>query len=371
MNLLDFCEPQEDKTLDVIKDLKSLSLEEYTLKIKWYEIQKNIDKINAFQISKSRIFNPKSIEEIKNLKIKIVKVEESDEELYRIYKNYMLFTSSALQNNYPGRKISFLVEDENTGKFLGMITTAGDIGALSERDKFIGWTNDDKYKNKKINNLMNAQVLVPLQPFGYNCLGGKLLARIVVTDFFRNVWKEKYGETVVGMTTTSLYGSFCQYTGLKFWKKMGTTSGRVPIELPELILNNWKLKYPKPVQKKSDDETVKRDRYKDELMRNICKELKIDYKMMCHGIQRGVHYVSLCKNSNDFLQSKIDESALEFIPELKDIDYQVNQWKESSIKRFIKLQSENRLISKSTYYDSAAHLTYKETRDIFLSSINR
>ena len=109
--------------------------------------------------SKSQIFNPQTIEEVENLKIKILPVNDSDEKLYRIYKNFMLFTSSALQNNYPGRKLSFLVEDSNTGKFLGMITIAGDIGSLSARDNFIGWLNDHKYKNKRINNLMNAQVL--------------------------------------------------------------------------------------------------------------------------------------------------------------------------------------------------------------------
>ena len=48
MNLLDFIEPQEDKTLSTIKDLKSLSLEEYTLKIKQQEIQNHIDDIMPF-----------------------------------------------------------------------------------------------------------------------------------------------------------------------------------------------------------------------------------------------------------------------------------------------------------------------------------
>jgi hypothetical protein len=367
MDLLDFIEPLEDKTLSTIKELKSLSLEEYTLKIKWYEIQNHVSEIMPFMRSKSQISNPKTIEEIENLKIKILPVNESDEELYRIYKNFMLFTSSALQNNYPGRKMSFLVENSNTGKFLGMITIAGDIGSLSARDNFIGWSNNHKYKNKRINNLMNAQVLVPLQPFGYNCLGGKLLARIVVTDYFRNAWKEKYGDTVVGVTTTSLYGSFCQYTGLKFWKNLGTTSGKVPIELPEIVLTNWKVKYP-PV-KKSDNVTS--DRYKDELMKKICKDLGINYKLIYHGIHRGIHYVSLYKNSNEFLQCKIKESELELIQELKDLDKQMEQWKVSSIKRFTKLQSENRLISKSTYYDDAAHLTFEETKKLFLSNINR
>jgi hypothetical protein len=368
MNLFDFIEPQEDKTLATIQELKSLSLEEYTLKIKWYEIQRHINEIMPFLRSKYKISNPKTIEEIKNLKIRILPVNDSDEELYRIYKNFMLFTSSALQNNYPGRKLSFLVENSNDGKFLGMITIAGDIGALSARDNFIGWSKDHKYKNKRINNLMNAQVLVPLQPFGYNCLGGKLLARIVVTDYFRNAWKEKYGDMVVGVTTTSLYGSFCQYTGIKFWQNLGTTSGKVPIELPEIVLNDWKIKYPAPVKK---DDDVNPNRYKDELMRNICKDLGIDYKTIYHGIQRGVHYVSLYENSNDFLQCKIEESQLKPIQELKDLEKQIEQWKVSAIKRFTKLQSENRLIAKSVYYDDAAHLTFEETKKRFLSGVNR
>ena len=71
------------------------------------------------------------------------------------------------------------------------------------------------------------------------------------------------------------------------------------------------------------------------------------------GFKRGVHYVSLYKNSNEFLQCKIGESELEPIQELKDLEKQIEEWKTSAIKRFTKLQSENRLISKSTYYDDA------------------
>lgn len=361
---------EEDDSLKIINELKSMSIEEYTLKVKWYEIQKNLDIVTKFSVDKTKIFNPQSVEEIENIKIKIISTD-IDEEIYRTYKRFMIFTSSALQNNYPGKKLTFIVIDETTEKYLGMICIAGDIGAVSGRDNLIGWTNKHKYDEKRINNLYNAQVLVPTQPFGFNCLGGKLFARIVLTDFFRNIWKKEYESVAVGVTTTSMYGKFCQYTGLKAWQNVGTTSGRVPIELPENTLNKWKAKYPNLRPEKSLDNKVVRDRSKDLLSKLICKDLGISPKSLYHGIKRGVFFAPLYKNSNDFLQGKITENELQLIPDINNINLQVNLWKNSAIKRFISLQKDARLKQKAIYYDIAVGKSFNETKKLFLNDVNR
>lgn len=360
-----FIEKAADRTADTIKHLKSLSLEEYILKIKWWEIQKHAKKVDTFRVAKARIFNPTTIKEIEDLQIEIIHVNPIPD-LFKVYKAFMIFTSSALQNNYPGRKQSFLIVTKNHD-YIGMVTVAGDIGALSGRDKMIGWSADNKYKSRKINCLANAQVLVPLQPFGFNCLGGKLLARIVVTDYFRKMWKDVYGDTVVGMTTTSLYGSYSQYTGLKFWKDAGVTSGKIPIELPDYILDDWKAKYPRP----KNDKDVAKARYKTSLMQNICKDLGIDFKTVMHGIRRGVHYTSLYENSNEYLQCKIGEEKLIPIPKLNELDFQVSEWKKAAIKRMITLQKDGRFKSKESYYDEAVNLDFDDTKKLFLPNINR
>jgi hypothetical protein len=61
-------------------------------------------------------------------------------------------------------------------------------------------------------------VIVPAQPFGFNYLGGKLLAAICTTHEVRRMLDEKYNMTTCLFETTSLYGSsktVSQYDGMK------------------------------------------------------------------------------------------------------------------------------------------------------------
>ena len=61
-------------------------------------------------------------------------------------------------------------------------------------------------------------VIVPAQPFGYNYLGGKLLAAICCSHWVREKLNDKYGMNLSLFETTSLYGnskSSSQYDGMK------------------------------------------------------------------------------------------------------------------------------------------------------------
>jgi len=357
-------ENKEELTRKTICQLKSLSLEEYTLLAKWNEIQNHAAKVGSFRVSKQNIFNPQSVEEILKTSPHIIRVSSSiNKELYRVYKNFMIFTSSALQNNYPGRKISFLVIDKPTNKFIGMILLGSDIGDLADRDKYIGWNKESKYVKKRLNNLANAQVLVAVQPFGFNCLGGKLLARLVVTQFFRDEWFKEYNDILAGITTTSLYGQVCQYNGLSFWKGMGTTSGNIPINLPKHITKLWKDQFP------SSDKCF--DNIRINLLRNICRQLNIEYKSILHGFKRGIHYVSLYHNSNDFLQCKITEDKLNPIADLQSVEHQLEAWKKYAVKRFLKLQTEKRLKIREPYYDEMVGISFSDAKQKFLKCVNR
>ena len=49
--------------------------------------------------------------------------------------------------------------------------------------------------------------IVPTQPFGYNYLGGNLLAAICCSHYARRALNKKYNTKFCGFETTSLYGS--------------------------------------------------------------------------------------------------------------------------------------------------------------------
>ena len=76
---------------------------------------------------------------------------------------------------------------------------------------------------------------MPLQPLGYNYVGGKLLALLCLTTDIQKMWEESYGDKLVGVTTTSLYGKtkaggLSQYDNLDYWQPMGFTAGSVSFE---------------------------------------------------------------------------------------------------------------------------------------------
>ena len=72
--------------------------------------------------------------------------------------------------------------------------------------------------------------IVPSQPFGYNCLGGKLLALMCVSHFAREHLNEVFKKDIGWFETTSLYGSTTsssQYDGLKpFIRFRGLTDSK-------------------------------------------------------------------------------------------------------------------------------------------------
>jgi hypothetical protein len=73
-------------------------------------------------------------------------------------------------------------------------------------------------------------VIVPSQPFGYNFLGGKLLALLCVSHFARETLNKVFEKDIALFETTSLYGSTTsasQYDGLKpFFRYKGLTESK-------------------------------------------------------------------------------------------------------------------------------------------------
>jgi hypothetical protein len=69
--------------------------------------------------------------------------------------------------------------------------------------------------------------IVPVQPFGYNYLGGKLLCLLASSTYLKQQFDEKYGTDLKYFETTSLYGStkgVSMYDGLKpFIRHVGDT----------------------------------------------------------------------------------------------------------------------------------------------------
>ena len=229
-----------------LANVSKMTVEEYTLYQKWLEVHikyplveglfgaelNEADRIYIDQV-KDNIWIPNDPMDYMKLEPRLIYTNGTEQA--EKWNTIRTFTSTMKNNNNIGRNLNYIVQDEVTGNYLGVICISSDFLDLTPRDKYIGWNRDVKTNQGMINHTAIGSTIVPLQPLGFNYLGGKLLALMCLTDTVQEDWKRLYHDTLVGVTTTSLYGQnkaggLSQYDNLKHWKKMGYTSGSVSYE---------------------------------------------------------------------------------------------------------------------------------------------
>jgi hypothetical protein len=127
-----------------------------------------------------------------------------------------IITSLPLESQI-GRQIMIGVKEKTTNTYVGYVRMASPVLSIKPRNDYFGETVKATSVNK---HMINGAIIVPVQPFGYNYLGGKLLALIACSHEVRMMLKEKYGEKIEPcfFETTSLYGDIkgvSQYDGMK------------------------------------------------------------------------------------------------------------------------------------------------------------
>ena len=387
-----FDEPQFDydvernKFIDNMNMLRDMSVQESVLYKKWYEVnqQKFIDLLPKSRAVKAQIWKPtdinnkeQTIKEIENLKPSI-RLAESDADkstwgMLRVFCHTMSFDAN------PGRNLKFLVYDEVTGKYLGATSLGSDVMVIKGRDDFIGWTAEDRIKGKMLRNTTIGSCIMSTQPFGYNFLGGKLVASILTTKYVRDIWKEKYDDTLVGFTTTSLYGSNSMYNGIPYWHRCGKSAGKIAIKPDNTVYTKWH----QWLKDNRGDEYLEKTKQKEGvsgpktgvkqiIINMMFNELGIKASQYQHGFQRGIYFAPIYKNTKEFLQRKIDDSELVLKPKFeKDIDGIMDWWKPKAIKRYKNLLKQERLNDEILYYNQMCGLTWEQAKTKYLGDVGR
>jgi len=387
---------------EIIGDLSQKSqmdVREYTLYQKWCEVHEKFptrtistlfgeerqmvdmaqqDTINSI---KSNIWMPKDADDYANLKPKMVL---SNGPLADKWNTLRTFSSTMKNNSNIGRNLYYTVIDEVTEKFLGVICISSDFLDLTPRDKYIGWPKDIKTTGNMINHTAIGSTIVPLQPLGFNYMGGKLLALLCLSDTVQNDWKKQYGNVLVGVTTTSLYGNtksngLSQYDGLEHWQKMGFSSGSVAFDPDRSVLNkiyNWvKENHTRHYfewweAKKPNGLPYKRD-HKNRTLHFAYSKLKIPKEMVKCAHQRGIYFSPLYNNTPEFLRKEITEDKL-----VKSFDTSVETlteiWKTKYAKgRISMLKKKNNVSYESLFYDDLIFMSWEETKAKYLPQVGR
>ena len=386
----------------LISDLNyasQMDVREYTLYQKWCEIKERYPTIerstyNGIEIQMVEAKQEKLIKEVKNNfwmptgpddyeKLKPV-MKLHNGELAETWNAIRTFSSTMKNNSNIGRNLFYTIEDEITNKYLGVICISSDFLDLTPRDKAIGWDRDVKTSQGMINHTAIGSTIVPLQPLGFNYMGGKLLALLCLADTVQKDWKERYGDVLVGVTTTSLYGNtksggLSQYDGLEHWNKMGFSSGSVAFEpsrsTKKMIFEWLKKEHTKKYfewweAKNAQGLPLKRD-HKNRSLHFAYPKLGIPKEKTRTEHQRGIYFSPLYNNTNEFLCKQITEDKL-----VKSFDTSVealsNIWKTKYAKgRIRQLQKKNNVSYETLFYDDLIYLSWEETKAKYLPQVGR
>jgi hypothetical protein len=392
----------EHLTKVLIDDLtyaSKMDVREYTLYQKWCEVQERYpvhevstlfgseiqmvspEQKNLVDKVKSNFWMPESPDDYEKLKPIMVL---SNGELAETWNAIRTFSSTMKNNSNIGRNLFYTVTDEVTGKYLGVICISSDFLDLTPRDKAIGWSRDVKTQQGMINHTAIGSTIVPLQPLGFNYMGGKLLALMCLSDTVQNDWKRQYGDTLVGVTTTSLYGKtktggLSQYDGLEHWNPMGFSSGSVAFEpsrgtkkmVFDWIKENHTRKYFEWWEAKNQKGLpLKRD-HKNRSLNFAYGKLSIPKNLIRTEHQRGIYFSPLYDNTSDFLRKEITEDKL-----VKSFDTSeealANIWKTKYAKgRISMLKKKNTVSYESLFYDDLIYLSWEETKAKYLPQVGR
>ena len=294
------------------------------------------------------------------------------------------FSSTMKNNSNIGRNLFYAAKDRVTGKYLGVMCISSDFLDLTPRDSAIGWSRDVKTQQGMINHTAIGSTIVPLQPLGYNYMGGKLLALLCLSDTVQKDWKERYKDTLVGVTTTSLYGKakangLSQYDGLEHWDKMGFSSGSVAFEpkrstskmVYEWIKENYPRKYFEWWEAKNlQGLPLKRD-HKNRSLNFAYSKLGIPKELIRTEHQRGIYFSPLYNNTSEYLRKEIGDEQL-----IKSFDTSEESlahiWKTKYAKGRISMLKKKKTVSyENLFYDDLIYLTWEETKQKYLGQVGR
>ena len=278
------------------------------------------------------------------------------------YRNLLSSVSSHNnEDNIPGRELRLMVYEKNTNKIVGFIRLQSPLINSKPRNQWLGKAPDLTIFNR---HAVMGFAIVPSQPFGYNYLGGKLLALICVSHFIREKLNNIFEKDIALFETTSLYGSSSsasQYDGLKpFMRFKGLTDSKfIPVLYKEAFHNlhdkftEWNNNEPL-TENRASSKKLKRQRR----MISIIKNSLQDKEKLNHFNQVIDMAFNLTEKKRFYISDYGYGNVREVIAGEQDklvrgqnwdkfyLENIMSWWKKKASKRYEKLKAERRFRDK-------------------------
>lgn len=259
-----------------------------------------------------------------------------------------LTASNAIEEAIPGRTHKWIVEEANTKKIIGVVRFGSPTINSKPRNDYFG----EVLPLDTINNeFVMAFNIVPVQPFGYNYLGGKLLALLACSNELKRQFDGKYNTDLKYFETTSLYGTtkgMSMYDGLKpFLRHIGDTdSDFLPLfhddEFRDFFW--WFNERNGGERLVSADKSSKKLKIQQKMISIIRKSLKDQNKL--DEFNNCIAHAKTLTEKKRYYLSKFGH----------DVDQVIEWWKKKATSRYEKLKSESKLRTKIEIWEPGADL---------------
>ena len=338
---------------------------------KFIEYYKNFNRIDDY-------FRSRKIERVKNIPAPLpgFSIEDDMFQDYDMHPNDMNFVVTQLQtetfdtmlekvasfspDENPGKTLKLAVKETNTNTVVGFIRFGSPLINSKPRNDYLGGTPDLDIFNKRA--IMGFNI-VPVQPFGYNYLGGKLLAAICCSHASRRMLDKKYDTEFCLFETTSLYGNIkgvSMYDGMRpFLRYKGDTMSKFLLTLGEDIyfeMRDWfteKNGGEDLIHKGASSRKLKMQTKMVSIVKSSLKQHDTKaYEMFC-GVMNKAGEVTTQKrfymseygysNTKDVLLGKTDVLTKAENYDRFELENITAWWKKLASKRYEKMIAENKL----------------------------
>jgi len=266
-------------------------------------------------------------------------------------------TSHAIESSVPGKSLKWIVQETNTKKIVGFCRFGSPTINSKPRNEWLGSVPELTRFNR---HAIMGFIIVPTQPFGFNYLGGKLLALMCCSHEAREKLNSKYDADICLFETTSLYGSTkssSQYDGLKpYMRYKGLTdSDFTPLLHDDIFhdLNKWFIA-------RNNDKTLVKEDASSRKLKTQQKMIAVIKKSL--PSQKVAEFQTAIVNAKNLTEKKRFymsdygfENAREVILGEQEVlrpgqNYEkfhmenlINWWKKKASNRYDNLKSEGRL----------------------------
>jgi len=241
---------------------------------------------------------------------------DSEEEL--LFRYAALHWAIPVSSGY-GRRLRFLVIDEQNEKLIGLIGLGDPVFNLAVRDDWIGW--DKEAHRHHLQNVMDAFVLGAVPPYSM-LLCGKLVAALVASREIHHAFQRKYGERrsvirrqacdgrLALITTLSALGRSSIYNRLRFRDRMLFHSLGFSQGSGEFHFSNGLYGAIFDYAQRYCAATAKKNRWgvgfrnKREVIRKCLIKIGLPTDLLYHGVRREVFAVPLARNTREFLRGE-------------------------------------------------------------------